>query len=153
MFHLTAFLLILGSSRSILCIEYDDIVKITTTTGDDEESGLDLHGGSSIDIEVFGHYGGSECRINNVLHGETFGEGDFAPGQMDEFVGADLQDCDGHTVTWYPGSVSKVRVYHFGNDAWGVSRISVTFDDSSFISCGSGETVYVTDRESVDLMC
>ena len=68
--------------------------------------------------------------------------------------GADLQSCDGHTVIWYPGSVSKIRVYHFGLDAWGVRQVFVYFDDLSVISCGTaGETVFVTDRESVDLIC
>ena len=150
---LPVLLLSLSMSQSVLCIEYDKIVKITTTTGDDLESGMNLSEGSSIDLEVFGHYGGSECRILDLRHKETHGEGDFTEGQKDEFVGGDLQDCDGHTVTWYPGSVSKVRVYHFGTDGWGVRGMAVTFDDSSYVSCGPDTTVYVTDREYVDLMC
>jgi hypothetical protein len=44
-------------------IEYDDIVKITTVTGDDPDSGMDMSSGSSIDIEVYGHYGELECKI------------------------------------------------------------------------------------------
>ena len=114
-------------------IEYDIIVKISTITGDEEDAGMDVTAGSSIDIEVFGHYGGSECRILDLKHSEDNGEGDFSTGQRDEFVGADLQSCDGHTVIWYPGSVSKVRVYHFGLDAWGVLQVLVYFDDFSVI--------------------
>jgi hypothetical protein len=81
------------------------------------------------------------------------GEDDFAPGNRDEFTGTDLQSCNGETVIWYPGSVSKVRVLHVGDDSWGVKSIAVTFDDSSYISCGSGETVYVTGGEFVDMVC
>merc|ERR1740137_139361 len=145
--------IVLVGFPSSSCIEYDDIVKIKTVTGDDEESGMNMLGGSFIDLEVFGHYGDSECKIYQLHHAENMGEGDFSPGQKDEFVGPDLQSCDGKTVIWYPGSVSKIRVTHNGEDAWGVKSIAVTFDDQSVVACGNGEIVFVAGRESIDLIC
>ena len=137
---------------SSLCIEYDKIVAIETVTADDMESGMDVGGGSFINLEVYGHYGGLECEIYRLLHAETMGQGDFAPGKTDRFDGSDLQACDGEEVTWYPGSVSKVRVTHAGDDGWGVKYVRVYFDDSSYITCGDGETVYVNGDQSADLM-
>ena len=153
-YSLFCFLVLVLVQESVHGIEYDDIVRITTITGEEQDAGMDVTAGSSIDVEVFGHYGGSECRIFDMRHSEENGEGDYSPGQRDEFVGADLQSCEGHTVIWYPGSVSKIRVYHFGSDDWGVGQVLVHFDDLSVISCGTaGETVFVTDREFVDLIC
>ena len=43
---LPVLLLSVSVSQSVLCIEYDKIVKITTTTGDDLESGMNLSEGS-----------------------------------------------------------------------------------------------------------
>ena len=152
---LSVFLVFLVGFPSTQCIEYDKIVKIETTTAEDEESGMDLRSGSFIDLEVYGHYGELECTIYRLFHAETMGEGDFAPGQTDAFEGTDLQACDHEEVTWYPGSVSKVRVIHSGEDGWGVKSISVSFDDSSYLGCHTenGELAFVTGGEFVDLLC
>ena len=45
-----------------------------------------------------------KCEIYRLFHA-PMGQGDFAPGKNDRFVGGDLQACDGEEVTWYPQAV------------------------------------------------
>ena len=137
---------------------YAEITSITTFTGYDEESGMNVLEGSSIDMEIFGYRGSSECKIFGLHHRKTSGEGDFAPGREDEFDGSDIQSCDGKRVHYYPGGISSIRVTHFGEDGWGVRKIDVLHHnienhDYSYIQCGNDENVFVSDGESVDLSC
>ena len=150
---MSSFLFLLLAFSNVFGIEYDKIVAIKTGTADDEDSGMNLSKGSYIGVEVYGHYGDLECEIAKLYHQETGGEGDFAPGHQDEFEGRDLHACENEEVIWYPGSVSKVRVIHSGDDGWGVNYITVHFDDSSYLTCGDGEKVFVTNAEFVDLYC
>ena len=171
MFSSSSFLLsgiafCLGGFHSSLAIENDDrvgdvyaeITSITTFTGYDEESGMNVLEGSSIDLEIFSYLGASECKIFGLFHANTLGEGDFAPGHEDVFDGRDIQSCDGKRVHYYPGGISAIKVTHFGEDGWGVRKIDVLHHniengDSSYIQCGNDENVFISAGESVDLYC